>query len=70
MRTEIEIKGKLFIIEELLRFPHGQNADQLRYLRKQRGILKWVLGEGGNIIVDEGAIRVAEERKKIEKELK
>jgi len=67
MRTKKEIEGKLWLTEELLKNPHGLTADALRIKRKERALLKWILGEGGDIEVDKEAIAVAKEKEKIRK---
>jgi len=53
------------MLNQMLEYPQGLDAGHQWSIRSQVKVLKWVLGEGGDVIVDKEAIARTEMAKKI-----
>lgn len=67
MRKEKEIKGKIILYEKLLEKPCSLAPFHQAMLRKQVRELKWVLGKGTTITLDERYQKEIELAKKLKK---
>jgi len=67
MRSEQQVNDKIFHYSNILKSKMGLDPYHAAMIRKQIKELKWVLGEGSDINIDEMYRREAEIAKKLEK---